>query len=417
MKQGKSAVTVVGAGIIGICCALKLQMQGHQVTVIDPRPAGTATSFGNAGVVADSMIMPYSAPGLWKQLPWMLCSPMSPMKLRWRYLPRALPWITRFFAQGTVARTRTLAGEIAELAKRSSTSHRELMRAHGIDATLMRSTGTLKLYRNRSAINLDDLEHQLMREHSIEFDVLDAQELRQLEPGVSREFVAAEYFPAMGHLAQSVSLTQAYAEAFESLGGRFVRESVRRFEIGAQGPYRVVTDLGMHDVDQLVIAAGAWSRRLARLLGTDIPLDTERGYHISVDWSDGVVVNRPIFDAEHYFVVAPMRDGLRITSGTEMGGLELEPDFSRIRRVLQRARSAVTGLTGEVNREWMGYRPSMPDSKPVISRSPHFDRVFFAFGHGHFGLSHAAITATLLSEMMAGAPTTVDVSPYRANRF
>ena len=417
MSDTKPSVIVIGAGIVGVCCALRLQAQGHQVTVIDPKPPGTATSFGNAGVVADSMIMPFSEPGLWKKLPRMLFSPMSPMKLRWCHLPRALPWMTRFLAQGTTARTRELAGEIAVLAKRSSASHRELMRSHGVDATLMRASGTLKLYRDRASIKSDDLEHELLREHGIDFDILGADELHQLEPGVSREFVAAEFFPAMGHIAQSVLLTEAYARAFESLGGRFVRESVRRFEVGAEGPYRLITDLGMHAVDHLVIAAGAWSRKLVRQLGTDVPLDTERGYHISVDWSDGVTLNRPIFDADNYFVVAPMRDGLRITSGTEMGGLALEPDFSRIRRQLERARTVVTGLDGEVNREWMGYRPSLPDSKPVIGRSPHFSRVFFAFGHGHFGLTHSAITATLISELIAQRPTSVDVAPYRAERF
>ena len=413
----KSKVAVVGAGIVGVCCALRLQAGGYDVTLFDPREPGTATSYGNAGVVADSLIMPYSSPGLWKQLPWMLFSPDSPMKIRWAYLHRALPWMARFLAEGSERRARQVSAQLASLGKRCQSAHRELMQANDIDAGLLRSNGVLKLYHDPRSIERNKLEHECLQAHGFPIEVLDADELRQLEPGVSRDFQAAEFYPEMGHVVQSIKLTEAYYSAFRRLGGAHQKESIRDFELGPNGPSRMFTDLGIHAVDKVVIAAGAWSRNLARGLGTDVPLDTERGYHISVNWTDDVVLNRPVFDADNYLVLAPMDDGVRVTTGTEMGGLELPPDFSRPRRILARARRSLPALTGEVNREWMGHRPSLPDSKPIIGKSAVFENVFFDFGHGHLGLTQSAISAELIHQLINGEPTSVDVGPFRAERF
>ena len=415
--QTNPRFAVIGAGIVGVCCALRLQARGFDVCLFDPREPGSATSFGNAGVIADSFIMPYSTPGLWKQLPGMLLSGDGPLKVRWPYFVRGLPWLLRFMSEARVERTRQVAAELATLGRLCQSSHRELMREHDVDANLMKANGVLKVYRDPRVIENHALEHEVLREHGFPVEVLDGDELRQLEPGLSREFRAAEFLPVMGQVAQSVKLTEAYFEAFVRLGGRHIKESARRFEMQSEGPKRLITDLGIHDVDQVLIAAGAWSRELVNALGIDVPLDTERGYHISVDWCDELVLNRPVMDGENFFVMAPMLDGVRVTSGTEIGGLSLPPDFSRVRRILGYARASLPKLTGAVNREWMGYRPSMPDSKPVIGRSPRHAGVFFAFGHGHLGLTQAAITSKLIEELVMGVPTSVAVAPFSAERF
>ena len=399
MAVEKPPITIVGAGIVGICCGLTLQQEGHAVMIIDPGRPGTGTSYGNAGLISGSMIMPFSYPGLWKELPWMLFSPMSPMKIRWSYLPRALPWLTRFLLEGRSSITRQRAAELNSLDGLNLGTHLDLIRKHQLDPALIRPTGALQVFRDKQSALPDPLTAEIHAEHDINIEILDADELHQMEPGLSREFEAATYHPNTGQVSTSIALSEAYADAFRSRGGRFVRETVRRFEIGPEGPRKVVTDLGMHHVDHLVIAAGAWSRKLSRMLGTDVSLDTERGYHINVQWTEEVTLNRPVFDSDYYSYIVPMSDGVRITSGTEIGGLDLPPDFTRIRRVLGRARQTVRGLNGEVTREWMGYRPSTHDSKPVIDRSPHFSKVFFAFGHGHAGLSQSAATALLLSDL------------------
>ena len=415
MTTSKPPVTIVGAGIVGICCGLTLQANGHPVTVIDPRPPGTGTSFGNAGIIGDSMILPISMPGLWKELPWMLFSRMSPMALRWQHLPRALPWLLRFLAESRTSVVRTRAAEINSLNSIATASHESLMRAHGVDRNLIRSNGVLELHRQRRPVSR--LEQEIHAEHDIRCETIGPEELHQLEPGLAREFESAKFYPELGHAVQPITLSEAYAQAFRDRGGRFLSERVRGFELGADGPRRVITDLAIHAVDHLVIAAGAWSRRFARMLGTDVPLDTERGYHISVDWTDGVTLNRPVIDRDYYCYIVPMRDGVRVTSGTEMGGLDLAPDFRRIRRVLGQARHTVRGLDGEVHREWMGYRPSLPDSKPIIDRSANFPRVFFAFGHGHAGLTQSAATAALLSDLVAARTPRIDLGPFSAGRL
>lgn len=413
----KSEIAVVGAGIVGVCCALQLQSNGYQVTLYDSREPGTATSYGNAGIIADSLIMPYSVPGLWKKLPAMILSPDSPLKIRWAYLHRALPWVARFLAEGTEKRALEVASEIASLGKRSQSAHRHLMRQHNIDASLIRSNGVLKAYRDATLIENNKFEHECLAQNGVPLEVLNSDELRQLEPGISHEFTAGEFLPEMGQVVQSIRLTEAYYDVFCQLGGRHKRESVRDFEVGLDGPNRVHTDLGIYPVEQVLIAAGAWSRPFARVLGGDVPLDTERGYHINVNWTDEVILHRPVVDAERYYVMAPMTDGVRITTGTELGGLHLKPDFSRPRRILAQARNSLSGLTGEVNREWMGYRPSIPDSKPIIGRSPKFNNVFFAFGHGHLGLTQAAITAELITQIVTNSPPSIDVGPFSIERF
>ena len=410
-------VTVVGAGIVGMCCALRLQQDGHRVTVIDPRQPGTVTSFGNAGIIGTSAIMPYSAPGLWKKLPKMLLDPMSPLRLPWRHAPKAAPWLLRFLAAGNKAKVAQTAGEMAPLVRATERAHRDLITTNGIEQTLMRPVGFLEVYRDAKMLDATAYEQSLLSQHGFRFEVLSADEIRQLEPGLSGDFTKALFLPDESFVVHPVALTRAYTEAFLGRGGDMRHEKVQRFELGSDGPRQVVTDLGMHAVDRVVIAAGAWSRELARMLGSEVPLEAERGYHLNLPWNDKITLNRPVFVAEKYYLVVPMRDGVRVTSGSEFGGVELPPDFRRIYRILRDARRALPSLNGEVNREWMGYRPAIPDSKPVIGRSPKHKRVFFAFGHGHLGLTLSAVTSELVSCMVAERDSPIALEPFRVDRF
>ena len=417
MSSSGTRVTVVGAGIVGMCCALRLQQDGHRVTVIDPRPPGTATSFGNAGIIGTGAIMPYSTPGLWKKIPWFLFDSASPLQLRLRYLPRAAPWLIRFLAAGNRRRVERTASEMAPLVTVAEQAHRELMKAHRIDPELMRAVGYLEVYDRSESFDDTEYERELWARHGIRVDVLNADEIHQLEPGLARRFQWGLFNPDEGFVTEPVALTRAYLDAFRSLGGETRHETVRRFEIGPDGPRKVVTDLGMHDVDRLVIAAGAWSRGLAESLGSPVPLESKRGYHLNFSWNDRVTLNRPVLVADRYYTLCPMRDGIRITTGAEFGGLDSPPNFEPIHRIVDDARRALCGLDGQVNREWMGHRPVIPDSKPVVARSPHFNRVFFAFGHGHLGLTLSAITGRAISDLVAERRCDVPLDPFQIDRF
>lgn len=410
-------IAVIGAGIVGVATALTLKLEGWPVTLYDPRDPGSGTSFGNAGSISAAGVVPVAVPGLWKRVPGMLLDPMSPLSIRWRHLPRLTPWLVRFLRAGGAENAKRIAGELAPLAHIAVDSHRELLRQTG-GMEIVKPVGWLKIYRDGTDYAATAFERELSDMAGIRYEALGADELRQLEPGLSREFTRALFYPDTAFASTPFALTRTYLEAFLARGGRLVREEVRGFEMGPRGPSQLVTDQGRHMCKRVVLAAGAFSGPLARQLGAPVPLDTERGYHLNFQW-DGQTptLQRPTLVSGPQFVLCPMSDGLRLTGGVELGGLEAPPDFRRIRRLAAVARQVLPGLTGEIDREWMGYRPSLPDSKPVIGRSERHPNVWFGFGHGHLGLTYSAATGRLIADGMAGRAESVPLAPFRAERF
>ena len=415
-KPGRQ-VTVIGAGVVGVATALTLQLDGHRVTLVDPREPGSMTSFGNAGGIVVEGVSPNSWPGLWKQVPRMLTDPTSPLMLRWRYLPTIAPWLLRFLAAGTRENATRIAGEMAPLTRGAFTAHQALARESGA-GRLLSPVGWLKIFRDEAALAGTAFTRELMDRAGCRYEVLDSDQLRQMEPGLSRDWTRALHYQDSGFVTHPFALTRSYLEAFLARGGKLLREQARRFEMGEHGPVKLVTDRGMHPLDQVVIAAGAWSRPFAAALGAPVPLDTERGYHLNLAWNGSApVLNRPVVVGGPQFVLCPMADGLRLTGGVEFAGLAAPPDFRRIRRLLPLAQAVLPGLSGEITREWMGHRPSLPDSKPVVGRSRRHGNVWFAFGHGHLGLTLAAVTGRLIADAMAGRAESVPLAPFRAERF
>lgn len=409
-------VTIVGAGIVGLATALSLQAEGHRTTILDPRAPGTATSFGNAGAIVPGGVVPTATPGLWRRVPRMLLDPMSPLKIRWRHLPRAAPWLVAFLNAGREANALRISGELATLTGGCLEAHQRLARMAGA-TDLLKPVGWLKVYRDRVAFEGTAFDRRLMDIAGIRYDVLDADALGQLEPGLSRVFTIGLFQPGASQVDTPGALSRAYLRAFLERGGTFLQEEVRRFEFGGDKLRAVVTDLAIRPVDVLVVAAGAWSGRIARQLGAKIPLDTERGYHLNLASTDGPVLNRPTVIGGPQFVLSPMQDGIRLTAGVELAGLDAPPDFRRIRALVPLARRALPGLSGEVTREWMGHRPSTPDSKPVIGPSPGLRDVYFAFGHGHMGLGLSAVTGRLIADLVGGRRPSVPLAPFLPSRF
>jgi D-amino-acid dehydrogenase len=412
---GARHVTVVGAGIVGTCCALQLRLDGHEVTLVDEREPGTATSFGNAGILSSGSIMPYATPGLWKAAPGMLLDPLGPLMLSWRYLPRAAPWLLRYLAEGRTSRAHAVAAEMAPLTAAACDAHHSLMAAGDIEAELIRRDGYLHVWREAKGFEQTALQRALMAEHGIACEVLDGDGIAALEPGLARDFRHGFHVAEGGFAVEPVALTQAYAAAFEARGGSILRQRVTGFEMADPGPRRLVTDSAKHPLDLLLLAAGAWSRPLLRELGLDAPLESERGYHLSLRPGEGVALSRPVVVGKPRYTLAPMRDGLRLTMGAEFGGLEAPPNYRRIHRLVADANRALPGLGDTVEREWMGHRPVLWDSKPAIGRSPHHDTVFYAFGHGHLGLTLGAVTARLIAELIGGQEP--PLAPFSLARF
>ena len=241
-------------------------------------------------------------------------------------------------------------------------------------------------------------------------------EMRQLEPALSRDVEFGVFSPGCLRVADPLALSQRLAGVIARGGGTILRETVTGIERGPDGPSAVVTDKGRHDVDRLVVAMGAFSKKWAARLGARVPLDTERGYHLMLP-RPGVELRTPLLEGHHRFGITPMAQGVRLAGTAELASLDAPPNYRRSRMLGRMAQELVPDLRLDDAAEWMGYRPSMPDSLPVIGPVPGSDRAFLAFGHGHLGLTLAAVTGRLLADLVAGRDSEIDPTPYRADRF
>ncbi len=406
-------VAVVGAGVVGLSAALYLQRDGHRVTVIDPREPGSGTSYGNAGGLVFTSCAQLAMPGLLGRVPKMLSNPLGPVTLRWRHLPRIAPWLLRLALAGRPARAEAISRALSALNAGAADAWRDLARQSGAE-TLLREVGWLKVYESDAALAATAFERELMTRRGRRFELLNADELRQLEPGLAPIFRHGFFQPDAAFCANPAAATGCFTADFLSRGGRIVRDEVTGFELSAR-PRRVVTLAGAVETEAIVLSAGAWSRGLARQLGVKVHLDTERGYHLMLPPAEPGL-RRPVVNGEEHFVLCPMETGLRLTSQIEFAGLAAPPDYRRIRGLLPRAKRMLPGLRPEEQSAWLGFRPSLPDSLPVIGLSPRHGDVVLAFGHGHLGLTQGPVTGRIVADLLSGRDPGLDLACYRPGR-
>jgi D-amino-acid dehydrogenase len=407
-------IAIVGAGVIGVSCAAFLQQDGHSVTVYDPVPPGEGCSFGNAGSIGPSSVVPLSTPGIVRQAASWITDPDSPLWIDWRYLPRALPWLARFIAAGTRPRVDAVAKALRALHADSFKHYRLLL---GVDAgSLLHVSGQLYLYESEAAFAKDALGRELRAALGIRSEILESDEVKELEPSLGPRFTKAVYLPDAGHCSNPHRLVAAIAEGVARSGGRFVRAAVNDFEQEGGMVRAVVTEFGAMPCDLVVIAAGAWSRRLAGRLGLRIPLESMRGYHVMLPMPIPGPT-RPHYLLAAKIMMTPMEQGLRVAGTAEIAGLEAPMNERRAAVLGRLARCYFPGMTGEPISTWMGHRPATPDSLPVIGRSPRHTNAVLAFGHGQTGLIGGSTTGLLIADIVANRKPTIDPSPYRADRF
>ncbi len=411
---GQRHATVIGAGVVGISAALYLQRHGFTVTVIDRGPPGEGCSMGNAGMLGTASCVPVALPGVLAKVPKMLL-PDGPLKLHWALLPRLIPWLLRFVAAARPARVAEISDAMHALQADLLDAHLELL-GDAKRTDLVQKRGKLHLYETASQYHGAAPARALQTDHGIAFDELDGTAVRQLVPEIVGAMHGATFYPDVCHCTDPLAMVRAYAELFVRRGGDLRREQVRGFEIGTDGPDWVVTDAGRHAVSTVVIAAGAWSGKLVRQFGAKVPIESQRGYHVMLP-RPGISLSVPIKAEGRGIILTPMDGGLRITGIAEFGGLDAPPDRRRYRTLLTHARALIPGLVTEDMTEWMGHRPSTPDSLPVIDRSARFAGVHYAFGHGHFGLGLGAISGRLVADLAADIPTSINLQPYRISRF
>lgn len=408
-------IAVVGAGIIGVCCALYLLRDGHRVTLIDRQGPGEGASFGNGSVIGEDAVLPVATPGILTKVPKMLLDPLGPLAIRWRYLPRLLPWLFAFVSASSPTRVERISIALAGLLEGAIDAYKPLLEMTG-DTEMIRRTGWIGPYETEAGFRKFEPLLEILRRRGVRFEVLAADELRQLEPKLAPIFARGIYYPDVSYSVNNFRMVQVLADGFRRAGGRWRQAAVEGFEIGPDGPKALRTAEGVEPFDQVVIAAGAWSKALTSQLGSRPPLETERGYHLTIP-DPGVMPRMPVYSTERGIVTTPLDIGLRVAGTVELGGLQAPPNWQRAEVLRRHAKRWYPELNDEGASEWMGFRPSMPDSLPVISHSPRFRNVIFAFGHGHCGLAMGAVTGRLVSDLAIGRDPPIEMAPYRVDRF
>ena len=408
-------VVVVGAGAVGMACALTLRRDGHDVVVLDPQQPGEGASFGNAGIIANCTVDPLGMPGIVSRVPGMLLDPMGPLSIRWRYLPRIAPWLMQLVAASRPARVEAISCALAALLGNAVEIWADLVRGTQGEHYLT-ARGWIHGFETETAFAAMQPIIELRRRRGVRVEILGPHDLHDLEPAAAPIFRRVVYLPDTAFVTSPVRLVRALADTFVAAGGRFAQVRATGFGEAAPGLHQVTTEREAYPCDRAVIAAGVWSRPLAAMLGSRVPLDTERGYHVMLRTPEHPP-RHPISSGERKFVIVPMLDGIRITGGVELAGLHAPANFTRIRRMVGHARRILPGLGRDIVSEWLGFRPSMPDSLPVIGRSPDRPWALFAFGHGHVGLTAAASTARVIADLVAERPPSIDLQPFRPDRF
>lgn len=438
--MAKESVVIVGAGIIGICSAIELQRKGLQVTLLDPNGLGTQASSGNAGHFASEQVFPLADPSLLPQLPKILLDSKGPFRVRPAYFMRALPWFLRFLLNMLPARAKKNSRLIRQLNERAISSYQELL-AHCSLSERLQLSGSLLIFETTSAEKIRKL-HQSFVDEGVAVELLDRAAALQLEPNLADTVTSCLFFTEVGHTSNPAGLCTDLASHFLENGGQFYQVAVEEIIEQEQSVQLKVKEpidgCQLVSFDRVMLCAGAWSKRFANQLGYKVPLDTERGYHLMVPKQN--LLQRPVASAERKFIMTPMSEGLRLAGTVEFAGLDAEPDYSRAEMLLPHAKALLSssafnkpdnGIRGDVikgdNVEegsvksdkavWMGCRPSLPDSLPVMGPAPNHQRVYFNFGHQHLGLTWGAVVAKLMAQSLTGEKADIDLQPYSIARF
>jgi D-amino-acid dehydrogenase len=410
-------VVVVGAGIVGIASALQLQLAGCEVTLLDRGEPARETSYGNAGAFAVSDVIPLAEPGVLAKVPGWMLDPLGPLALRWRYLPTLMPWLLRFVAASRPSKVKELTEALAALLSRVNQDYAPLIDYAGLNE-MWRRHGALTLYRDEAEFNAAEAAWHNKRQHGVGWRKLVNGEIRVHEPLLSEQWGCAALVPSWSHVDDPYLFSVGLFDAFKRAGGNFVQEEASAIAVGSGRAAGIeLANGGRLSANAVLIACGIWSDRFTRQRRYRLPLESERGYHVTLPKA-GVKLHHFIQCASESFVILPMANGgLRLAGTVELAHRDAPPNWERAHILIDKARAIVGDFSLQDMSVWMGNRPSVPDTVPVIGPAPDLPGLYFATGHGHLGLTLAATTGALLTELICERPSGFDLSPYRLNRF
>jgi len=413
--MARTDAIVLGAGIVGTSVALHLVKRGLSVALVDRAGIGEQTSYGNTGIIEGNTIFPPVFPSGLSALARVVSKRASEANYHLSFLPRVLPWLMAFRAASRPQRLAETARLIRPLYARAVVEHEALMAESGA-LRYLRKSGWLKLYRRARSFNALELEFELAEQFALPLQTLDAAGARSLEPSLKPVFERAVFWPQAASVSNPLGVTRAFAARFAALGGVAVSGDARSLHRSGER-WRVEANEGPLDAPEVVVALGPWAPDLLRPMGIKLPLAIKRGYHRHFRALGNAALARPVLDAEIGYVITPMEQGIRLTTGVEFARRDAKPTPVQFDRLMPQARELFPLGERVDDKTWLGCRPCFPDSRPVIGRAPGHPGLWLAIGHAHWGLTLGPVTGRLLAEMMTGAQPFCDPAPYRAERF
>ncbi|WP_120633713.1 FAD-binding oxidoreductase [Ruegeria sp. EL01] len=408
-------VTIIGAGIVGICCALSLQQRGIPVRLIDRGQPGQETSFGNAGVVSPWSIIPQAMPGIWKSLPQMLLDPKSALSVRTSFWPKMIPWGLRFLGNSSERSVREISDAMELLCRPSIDLYRRHLQGTGHE-NLITDSNYIHAFRHRKQADLNGLGYLIRQEKGGDLELVDGAELRRMEPALSEEFQAAIVIKGQARVTSPGRVGAVLAEKARSQGAELVKTEVTKLTSAEDGCWQLATSQGTMHAASIILAAGVWSADLLKPMGMPVPLVAERGYHVEFP-TPSAQLNNSVMDVDAKVVASSMQDGLRVAGTAEFGSVDAPADPRKKKILTEQAKAMLPDLETSEARFWMGRRPSFPDSLPAIGPINGSDGLYAAFGHSHYGLMMAPKTGELVADLVSGRNPNVDMAPFSLARF
>ena len=406
-------IGIVGAGIQGISNGLFLQKKGFDVTIFDrDDPGSPAASYGNAGHFSPYASLSLNRTDVLTDVPAMLLSSTGPLALKWNYVPKMIPWFIKFILNTSKNKMMHTAKNMHQILDLALPAYDELFDEINIDG-LVENKGILYVWNDKD-LKSRELEIKVREELGVKQQLVTKNEIHDLEPNLKNFYHAGVYYPYARHARNPKKILLKFFELFKKKGGKFEKKDVKQIEFHDDLP-RIKTDYQKFNFDKIIIACGAFSKRLTDKLGERIPLDTERGYHIHFKNCDHLL-SRPVIFSNRGFGITPMEQGLRVVGTVEFGGLNNPLSKSRIKNLINNAKYMLDDLP-EHEDEWLGFRPTLPDFLPVMGPSKNYKNVFYCFGHHHLGWTLGPISGKIVSGMIAKENTNLNLGPYSSTRF
>ena len=410
--------TIIGAGIVGVSTAAFLQRAGYRVTIVDRLPPGEGCSFGNAGGLAFAEIMPNIHPRVFAKIPGWLLDPLGPLTIRWSYLPKALPWFMAAARNGMPDRVKSITAARADLGLRVISDFETLLKAAG-HHDLMVYRETLRLFDTEKQFSSEAEERAIKKSHGFECQTFTGDEAREMEPAIAKHISHGAFHGGWYFVKNPERVAKSIAEHVVRDGGEIISDDVVKIEVDGASAKSLILESGRTiALDTLVVCAGAYSHLLAKQLGEKVLLEAERGYHMVLP-NSGIKLSRSLTYARTPGAATPMDMGLRLAGTDEFAGLDAEPNYARADALWKIFKTLLPDLKAPdaATTRWMGRRPGTPDSLPVIGPSKRCSNVWYGFGHGHMGLTWGPSTGRLLSELMSGNRSNINLTPFRIDRF